>query len=123
MTARIVVIDDYPPNLRLLQTLLEAHGHIVHGEFDGESGLATTQREKPDLVICDLQMVGMDGFDVARAIRNDPELRQTPLVAVSALVTGDVRERTKAAGFDAYMEKPITVRSFVQDIEDILLAA
>lgn len=122
MAARILVIEDMPTNLKLLRVLLEAFGHHVEVALDGESGLAAARDAAPDLVLCDLHMEGMDGFDVARAIRADEGLQDLPLIAVTALVMAGIKERVFAAGFDAYVSKPIEPRTFIPTIEAFLPA-
>lgn len=115
--ARILVIEDNPLNLELLTDLLEAWGHRTLVATDGDAGLELLKRERPDLVLCDLQMPGRDGYGVAAAIRADPALRALPLVAVTAFAMVGDRERALDAGFDAHISKPIDPRSFVAEIE------
>ena len=98
--ARILVIEDNPVNLELLVDLLEAWGHRTLVATDGDEGLAVVRRERPALVICDLQMPGRDGYSVAAAIRADPVLRHLPLIAVTAFARVGDRERAIEAGFD-----------------------
>lgn len=120
MSARILVIEDSPVNLELLRCLLEAHGYRVCGAHDGLTGIAAVQEFHPDLVLCDLQMDGMDGFDVVHEIREGLELRELPVIAVTALVMGGIKEKVLSSGFDWYISKPIDVRAFVPEIEDFL---
>lgn len=100
--------------------MLEAFGHKVDGAPDGLSGLEALRRKRPDIVLCDLQMDGLDGFGVAEAIRSDEALQDIPLVAVTALVADGVAERVQKSGFDGYITKPIEARRFVPQIEQYL---
>ncbi|WP_193184056.1 response regulator [Nisaea sediminum] len=120
MSAQILVIEDLPANLELLRALLEAFGHKVDGAPDGLTGLEAIRQKRPDMVLCDLQMDGLDGFGVAEAIRRDESLRDLPLVAVTALVADGVAERVENSGFDGYITKPIEARRFVPQIEQYL---
>ena len=85
MGARILIIEDNPANLELMTYLLSAFGHTVLTAEDGRQGLATARGEGPDLIVCDIQLPEMDGYEVARWLKSDPDLRTVPLVAVTAL--------------------------------------
>jgi CheY-like chemotaxis protein len=120
MPARIVVIEDHPPSLELIVYLLRNAGYPTQSAMDGEAGLELVRREKPDLVLCDLQIPNIDGYEVARQLKADQVLQKIPLLAVSAFsMTGD-RDRGLAAGFDAYYAKPIEPELFVAQIEQHL---
>lgn len=75
------------------------------------------RREKLDLIICDVQMPGVDGYEVARRLKKDPMLHRIPLVAVTALAMVGDREKVLAAGFDGYIDKPITTEKFAKQVE------
>jgi CheY-like chemotaxis protein len=120
MSARILVIEDNLTNLDLMTYLLTAFGHVPLPAHDGEEGLYAAAHEHPDLIICDLQLPGMDGYEVARWLKGHPELHAIPLVAVTALAMVGDRDRVLAAGFDGYIAKPITPETFVEQIERFL---
>lgn len=95
---------------------MEKHGFQVVAAADGPAGIALAQEERPDLILLDIQLPGMDGYAVARALRRESSLEQVPLLAVSSYaMTGD-RERALAAGFDGYLEKPIEPTDFVAQV-------
>jgi CheY-like chemotaxis protein len=121
--ARIVVIEDNADNLALMVYLLEAFGHTVISAVDGASGLEAVPREIPDLVLCDLHLPGIDGYEVCRRLKADPVLRRIPLVAVTASAMAGDRDRGLAAGFDGYIAKPIDPERFVPRIERFLPGA
>ena len=123
MPARILVIEDNQENLDLMLYLLTAFGHTVFAAQDGDEGLQAARREVPDLVLTDLQMPRVDGYEVARAFRNDPRLTRCPLVAVTSYAMRGDRERVLAAGFDGYISKPIVPEEFVSQVESFLTAA
>jgi two-component system cell cycle response regulator len=122
MGARILIIEDNRENLELMTYLLSAFGHTVVAAEDGICGLAAAIRETPDLVVCDLQLPDIDGFEVARQLRSTSVSSSSlPLVAVTALAMVGDRDRVLTAGFDAYLTKPIDPETFVQEIESHLL--
>ncbi|NTV09752.1 MAG: response regulator [Zoogloea sp.] len=117
MTARILIAEDHPPSLELMRYLLQASGYRTLTAVDGREALALARREIPDLMICDLQMPNMDGFEVAREFRADPGLAAIPLVAVTAFSMVGDREKVLASGFDGYCSKPIEPELFVAQME------
>src|ERR1051325_3731681 len=102
--------------------LLTAFGHTVLVAGDGRRGLEIAASQKPELVICDVQLPGMDGLEVARRLHSDPELRSIPIVAVTALASVGDRDRMLAAGFNGYLSKPIDPETFVHRMEAFLPA-
>jgi|SRR5947208_6107281 len=122
MPARILVIEDNKDNLDLMSYLLSAYGHTALKVTDGEEGLEVAQRELPDLVLCDVQMPKMDGYEVARRIRQGPPLSQLRLVAVTAFAMRGDRDKVMQAGFDGYIAKPIVPEEFVSQVEQFLPA-
>ncbi|MFC7513949.1 response regulator [Herbaspirillum sp. GCM10030257] len=120
MTARMLLIEDDPANLELMEYLLNAFGHTCLCAQNGTTGLELALKESPDLVICDVQLPLLDGYVVIRQIRSDPRLRHLPVVAVTALAMVGDREKLLAAGFDGYISKPIEPEGFVGTIEQFL---
>jgi len=123
MAARILVIEDNRENLDLMTYLLKAYGHAVFCAEDGAEGLELARRELPDLVLTDLHMPNVDGFEVARVFRRDETLRKRPLVAVTSYAMRGDRERVLASGFDGYISKPIVPEEFVSQVEKFLDAS
>jgi CheY-like chemotaxis protein len=121
--ARIVVIEDDPPSRELMLYLLRAFGHEVREADDGTLGLREIQRDPPELVICDIQLPGLDGLSIARQIRADSRLSRLPLVAVTASAMVGDRNSVLAAGFDLYIAKPIVPEAFVEQVETALRSA
>lgn len=120
MSARIVLIEDHPDNMELMAYLLKARGYIYQCATDGAEGIEIVRRERPDLIVCDLQMPIMDGFEVLRLVRQDESLRHTPIVAVTALSMPQDREMVLRAGFNGYFSKPIEPDKFVTQLENWL---
>ena len=121
MCARILIIEDNPANLELMGYLLRCSGHEVPVATDGQAGLDLARMEAPELIICDIQMPHMTGFEVALRLKADDRLRHIPLVAITAFAMVGDRERVLAGGFDGYMAKPIDPEAFVAQIEAFLL--
>ena len=120
MSARILVIEDNSANLELMVYLLHAYGHITVAVSDGEQGLQVMGQVKPDLIICDIQLPKIDGYEVVRRLKAEPAFRFIPTIAVTALAMVGDRERILAAGFDGYIAKPIDPEMFVQQVEAFL---
>ncbi len=120
MARRILVIEDNPANLELMTFLLEAFGYTVVAARDGAEGIEMVRRERLDLIICDVHMPRVDGYEVARYLKKDPMTRRIPLVAVTALAMVGDREKVLAAGFDGYIAKPIAPEIFVGQVEAFL---
>ena len=118
--ARILIIEDNPANIELMSFLLSAYGHTPLNAPDGARGVAAARSELPDLIACDVNLPGMDGFQVLAALRQEPALAAVPVLAVTALAMAGDREKVLAAGFDGYISKPIEPESFVAELEAFL---
>jgi len=116
----ILIIEDHVDNLELMSYLLKAFGYATLAAADGPTGLELARSRQPELIICDIQLPGIDGFEIARRLKEDDGLRKIPLVAITALAMVGDRERVLAAGFDGYIAKPIVAETFVNDIESFL---
>jgi len=121
--ARILIIEDNPANVELMSFLLGAYGHTPLSAADGPRGVAAARSERPDLIACDVNLPGMDGFAVLAALKGEPLLSGVPILAVTALAMAGDREKVLAAGFDGYISKPIEPESFVAELEAFLAAA
>ncbi|HKU66952.1 MAG TPA: response regulator [Candidatus Baltobacteraceae bacterium] len=120
MSARILVIEDNPANRDLISYLLRAFGYDVECESNGAAGLQSALSGGYDLVLSDILMPDMDGYEFARRFKADPGVSKTPLIAVTALaMTGD-RERVLRSGFDGYISKPIDPQKFAGQIAAFL---
>jgi two-component system cell cycle response regulator DivK len=110
MARRILVVEDNPKNLKLVRDVLTYNGFEVAGAQSGEEGVALAGQDPPDLILMDLQLPGIDGAEALRLLRQNSATRSVPVVAVTAFAMQDDRDRALAAGFDGYIEKPISVR-------------
>lgn len=117
MPASFLIIEDNPANLELVRYLLAAHGYPTLTATNGEEGLRLFGSERPDVVLCDLQLPILDGYEVLAEIRKDPARGDTIVIAVTAFSMSGDRAKATAAGFDGYVPKPIDPTRFVQEIE------
>lgn len=116
MGARVAVIEDNRDNLELVTTLLRALGHEPLTATSGRDGIELVRRERPDIVLLDLTMPEMDGFETLRELRRDAGTRAVPVVAVTAHAMVGDREAILAQGFDGYVPKPIAVEQLVEEM-------
>ena len=117
---RILVVEDNPLNLKLVRDVLTAFDYDVVEAHTGEEGVELAGTCEPDLVLMDLQLPGIDGYEALRLLRQDPRLGAVPVVAVTAFAMQEDRERTAREGFDGYLGKPISVRSLPSQVDAFL---
>jgi CheY-like chemotaxis protein len=118
--ARVLIVEDNPDNMTLMDYLLRAGRYAPALAPDGPTGVSLAGELEPALVLLDIHMPGMDGFEVASAIRARRTLCAPVLVAVTALAMIGDEDRILAAGFDGYLTKPIDPTTFVADVEQFL---
>lgn len=118
--ARILVIEDNWANLEVMTYLLGAYGHEVLSARDGADGLEQARAARPELIVCDIHMPRMDGYEVAREVKSIDALRGVPLIAVTALAMVGDREKVLQGGFAGYIPKPIVPETFVAQLESHL---
>lgn len=121
MQAHLLIIEDNEQNIYLVTFLLEKNGYRVTQARDGREGIALARLSKPDMILLDIQLPVMDGYAVARELRQNGELRNVPIVAVTYYAMSGDRERALAAGCMGYIEKPIDPETFTAEIERYLL--
>ena len=113
-TRRILIVEDNELNLKLLRDILEVHGYATVSTREGTAALALARDDPPDLILMDLQLPDISGFDAVRRLRNDEKTRGIPIVAVTAFaMVGDERKALDS-GCDAYVAKPIDLRHFLE---------
>jgi two-component system cell cycle response regulator DivK len=114
----ILIVEDNEKNLKLARDLLEYHGFAIVSADNAEDGLAMARTKAPRLILMDIQLPGMDGVTALGQLRADAGTAQIPVVAMTASVMREDRERFDKAGFDGFITKPIDVRTFPQLIRD-----
>jgi two-component system, cell cycle response regulator DivK len=118
--AKILVVEDNALNIKLFCDLLAAHGHEPQPVLDSRLALDAARTFKPDLVITDIQLPHVTGLELMEMIRQDAELRDVPIMAVTAYSGVGDDERIRAAGAQAYVAKPISVVRFAETVEELL---
>jgi putative nucleotidyltransferase with HDIG domain len=117
---KILYVEDNSENIMLVKRVLESKGYIVLEAVSGLEGIEAAGRERPDLILMDINLPDMDGYAAATKIKNTKELQHIPIVALTANVMKGDRERTLTAGCDGYIPKPIDIRNFTAQVEAFL---
>jgi two-component system, cell cycle response regulator DivK len=112
----VLVVEDNEKNMKLLRDVLQATGHKVLEATDGEGALALAREHSPALVLMDIQLPDIDGVEALARLRADPATAAIPVVAVTAQAMKGDRERFVAAGFDAYLSKPIDLDELLEAV-------
>lgn len=120
MKAKLLYIEDNEQNFYLVNFILTGRGHEVVWVRDGQSGIDEAFNGQFDLILLDIQLPVMDGYAVARTLRDNPDLRETPIVALTSYAMAGDRAKALQAGCSGYIEKPINPSTFAQQIEDFL---
>jgi two-component system cell cycle response regulator len=123
VAARVLLVEDNAANLALMQYLLKASGYTTLTATDGREGVVVAQRESPDVILMDLQMPIVNGYEAARQLKEVPALRGVPIIAVTAFAMVGDRDKILARGFDGYIAKPITPERFVSEVEGFIASA
>ena len=118
--ARILIIEDNPANLKLALLLLRNVGHEVLSATDAETGLTLARAAQPDLILMDIQLPGMDGLAATALLKKDPATSAIPIIALTAMAMKEDREKTKVAGCDAYIAKPLRYQELYSTIDALL---
>jgi two-component system cell cycle response regulator DivK len=120
MTRRILVVEDQEDNRRIIRDLLESVGYQLIEAVDGEAGVRLAQSERPDLILMDIQLPVLDGYEATRRIKAEPELAAIPIVVVTSYALSGDDAKAKAAGCDAYVAKPFSPRALLATIRKLL---
>jgi two-component system cell cycle response regulator DivK len=119
--ARILIIEDNPANMRLATLLLIKATHTVLCAVDAETGLTLARAEQPDLILMDVQLPGMDGLAATALLKKDPVTAAIPVIALTAMAMKEDQEKTKVAGCDAYIAKPLRYQELYAAIDALLV--
>lgn len=117
---KILVVEDNPLNLELVRDILTDAGYEVLEAIDGAAGVEIAKLERPDLILMDIQLPGMDGLEATREIRMDPDTADTPIVALTAHAMIGEEAKARAAGCSGFITKPIQVRAFAESVASFL---
>ena len=119
----VLIVDDNDRNLRLARDVLRAHGFETIEALTAGEGVALAIEQQPDLVLMDIRLPDMSGTDATRILKGDPRTAAIPVVALTSLAMKCDRDQLLAAGFDGYLEKPVSVREFPEQIRGYCLRA
>lgn len=113
----VLLVEDNEDNLIVYRTILDHVGYRVIEARDGEEGVARALAEQPDLILMDVSLPKMDGWEATRRIKADPGTREIPIIAVTAHALDDDREKATQVGCDGYLAKPVAPRRVVEEVE------
>ncbi len=116
----VLIVEDNELNMKLFNDLLEAHGYRVLQTREGLSALDIAREHKPDLILMDIQLPEVSGIEVTKWLKEDDDLRDIPVIAVTAFAMKGDEEKIREGGCEAYISKPISVASFLQTIDGFL---
>lgn len=122
MKKRILVVEDQHDNRQILRDLLIPAGYELVEAWDGEAAVVKAKAEKPDLILMDIQLPGIDGYEATRRIKADPMLKATPIIAITSYALSGDEEKTRAAGCDGYVAKPYSPRALLKKIREFVPA-
>jgi CheY-like chemotaxis protein len=118
---RVLVVEDDPFSLDIATIMLESHGAEVHSAEDGTEGLKVAQAVRPNFILSDISMPGMDGWMMIDALKSDPRTKDIPVIALTAHAMKGYRERAIASGFHNFLTKPLTPETFIHDLVVLLM--
>ncbi|MGA9700219.1 response regulator [Pseudomonas sp.] len=118
--AHILIVEDNEANMRLARLLLVNAGHTVVWAADAETGLTLARAQQPALILMDIQLPGMDGLAATSLLKQDPDTAHIPVIALTAMAMKEDREKTRLAGCDAYVIKPLRYKELYQVIDTLL---
>ena len=119
----VLIVEDSALNRKLVETVLKPHGYRVLTAEDGQTGVEAALRERPDLILMDVMMPVMNGYDATRRIKDHRDTSNIPIVALTASAMPHERDQALAAGCDGYITKPIDTRAFPNQIKQFLNGA
>lgn len=120
MAKKVLVVEDNELNMKLFRDLLEAHGYETVQTSNGNEVLDLSRREKPDLILMDIQLPEVSGLDVTRWLKNDEDLKTIPVIAVTAFAMKGDEQKIREGGCEDYISKPISVTGFIETIQKYL---
>jgi len=116
----ILIVEDNPKNLKLVRDVLQVRGYRTIEAGTGEEGVEMARDQHPALVLMDIQLPGISGVEAFRELRADPATQAIPVIAVTASVMAQERQKVMAAGFDGFQGKPISVRELLETVRTLL---
>jgi two-component system cell cycle response regulator DivK len=121
MPKKILIVEDNLQNLMVVQLSLKDQGYLLREATDGKEALRIALKERPDLIIMDIQLPGLSGIEVTKKLRERPDFQQVPIVAVTAYAMKGDKEKALKIGFDAYLTKPISTQEIASLVAEMLV--
>ncbi len=121
MSKRILIVEDQEDNRIIMRDVLSAAGYELIEAVNGEDGVSRAQRDRPDLILMDIQMPVLDGYEATRQIKADPNLKATPIIAVTSYALSGDQAKARAAGCDGYVSKPFSPRELLASVLSLTL--
>lgn len=119
-SGRILIVEDTEDNRQIMRDLLTNAGFEIVEAHDGEAAVAAAAEFRPDLIMMDIQLPILDGYEAIRRIKSDPTLRPIPIIAVTSYALSGDEERARAAGCDGYIAKPFSPRQLLASVRELL---
>jgi two-component system cell cycle response regulator DivK len=116
----VLIVEDNPNNRMIMRDMMEVQGHRTLEAVDGPAGLDMAVRHRPDLILMDVQLPGMDGYEVTRRLKAQEETKGIPIIAVTSFAMKGEEDRAREAGCDAYLSKPIDIHKLVETVKSFL---
>ena len=120
MAGRILAVDDQEDNRRILRDLLTSVGYEIIEAVTGEEGVTLAETQRPDLILMDVQLPGVDGYEATRRIKGNVALRQIPIIAVTSYALSGEDVKAREAGCDGYVAKPFSPRALLAKVREFL---
>jgi len=120
MSKRILVVEDQEDNRQILRDLLGNAGYELTEAENGEEAIAAVAKERPDLILMDIQLPVLDGYEATRRIRTNPDLNSVPIIAVTSYALAGDEDKARAAGCDGYVSKPYSPRDLLAKVRTYL---
>jgi two-component system cell cycle response regulator DivK len=120
MKKRILIVEDQHDNRQILRDLLVPAGYDLIEAWDGEAAVAKAKAERPDLILMDIQLPGIDGYEATRQIKADPNLKKIPIIAITSYALSGDEAKTREAGCDGYVAKPYSPRQLLKKIREFV---
>ncbi len=120
MSKRVLVVEDQEDNMQIMDDMLSSAGYEVIKAVTGDEGVAMAESHKPDLILMDVMLPGLDGYEATRRIKDNAALRHIPVVAVTSYALDAEESRAEEAGCDAYLSKPISPRALLAKVREFI---
>ncbi len=120
MSKRVLVVEDQEDNMQIMNDMLASAGYEVIKAVTGNEGVAMAESHKPDLILMDIQLPGLDGYEATRRIKANAALRHIPVIAVTSYAMDGEESRAEEAGCDAYFAKPVSPRALLAKVREYL---